>query len=274
MGAYGTVTPNHDDLNDQYYGLKGFVSTEPAFEGYGINYGVHGYAHRGLVNHGVYGHVTGFDSGTINYGVYGAAGGIGTRYAGYFVGNTHVNGTFTASTKTFKIDHPLDPLNKNLLHSCVESPDMMNIYNGNVVTNDNGLANVKLPNYFEALNKDFRYQLTVIGEFAQAIISEEINNNHFSIKTDKPNIKVSWQVTGIRQDAFANAHRILVEEDKPAHERGKYLHPEVFGKSRELGVDYHPEHETERRRMEEEHKLNESRSQEETTMKKIEIGSF
>ena len=80
---------------------------------------------------------------------------------------------------------------------------MMNIYNGNVVTDASGNATITMPNWFEALNQDFRYQLTVIGEFAQAIVSKKVQNNQFAIKTDKPNVKVSWQVTGIRHDKFA-----------------------------------------------------------------------
>ena len=50
---------------------------------------------------------------------------------------------------------------------------MMNIYNGNVITDANGEAVVALPEWFEALNRDFRYQLTVIGQFAQAIVAEK-----------------------------------------------------------------------------------------------------
>ncbi|UCD93517.1 MAG: hypothetical protein JSU69_07015, partial [Candidatus Zixiibacteriota bacterium] len=114
----------------------------------------------------------------------------------------------------------------------------MNVYNGNVITDSNGEAVVELPHYFEVLNRDFRYQLTVIGHFAQAIIAEEINGNLFVIRTDKPNVKVSWQVTGIRKDAFAEANRIEVEVDKPPREKGKYLHPEAFGFSMERYVDY------------------------------------
>jgi hypothetical protein len=105
---------------------------------------------------------------------------------------------------------------------------MMNIYNGNVTTNARGLATVVLPDYFEALNGDFRYQLTVIGQFAQAIVGKEIDDGRFTIKTNRPNVKVSWQVTGIRHDAFANAHRIPVAEDKTAAEQGTYLHPDVY----------------------------------------------
>ena len=148
---------------------------------------------------------------------------------GLFTGNLNVSGTLTKGGGSFKIDDPLDPANKYLSHSFVESPDMMNVYNGNVMTDRHGLATVVLPQYFQALNRDFRYQLTVIGQFAQAIVAREVRNNRFIIKTSKPMIKVSWQVTGIRQDAYANAHRIPVEEQKPVQERGHYLHPELFG---------------------------------------------
>ena len=66
------------------------------------------------------------------------------------------------------------------------------------------------------------------GAFAQAIVAEKVNCNHFRIKTNGSNIEVSRQVTGIRQDAYANKHRIPVEETKPEIERGSYLHPDVF----------------------------------------------
>ena len=133
------------------------------------------------------------------------------------------------------IDHPLDPKNKYLRHSFVESPEMMNVYNGNVTTDDNGDASIVLPEYFETLNADFRYQLTVIGQFAQAIVVQEIRHNHFTIKTDRPRVKVSWQVTGVRQDLWAGANRIAIEEEKGAGERGRYLHPELFETSAPRG---------------------------------------
>jgi len=124
-------------------------------------------------------------------------------------GNLNVNGS-----KNFRIDHPLDPDHKYLYHSCVESPDMMNIYNGNVTTDVSGFATVLLPEYFEALNIDYRYQLTVLGQFAQAIIKEKIADNRFVIQTDKPNVEVSWQVTGIRNDPAAQRNRTQVEVSK------------------------------------------------------------
>jgi hypothetical protein len=115
---------------------------------------------------------------------------------------------------------------------------MMNIYNGNVITDGKGEARVELPTFFEALNRDFRYQLTVIGQFAQAVVGSEVSGNSFTIKTNQPAVKVSWQVTGIRQDAWANKNRIPVEEQKPAEERGSYLYPEAFDRSEEMNVEF------------------------------------
>jgi trimeric autotransporter adhesin len=68
-------------------------------------------------------------------------------------------------------------------------------------------------------------------------ISEEITNNRFKI-SGSPGIKVSWQVTGIRHDAMARANPIVVEEDKPPHERGRYQNPEAHGQSEESGIDW------------------------------------
>ena len=184
---------------------------------------------------GVVGYATS-TSGT-NYGVWGQSDSP-AGYGGYFVGNVGVTGTLSKGGGSFKIDHPLDPENKYLYHSFVESPDMMNIYNGNVTTDAEGFATVDLPDWFQALNRDFRYQLTVIGRFAQAIVAREVEDNRFTIQTSVPNVKVSWQVTGIRRDAFADKHRIPVEEDKSPDERGTYLHPEEHGRPRDQGLDH------------------------------------
>jgi hypothetical protein len=163
---------------------------------------------------------------------------VSEELAGRFIGDVTVTGVLSKGGGSFRIDHPLDPANKYLSHSFVESPDMLNIYTGNVTTDDNGDAAVVLPEYFMALNRSFRYQLTVIGQFAQAIVAEEITDRRFTIKTDKPRVKVSWQVTGIRQDAWANRHRIRVEEEKPDAERGYYLHPELYDQPDERHVEW------------------------------------
>jgi hypothetical protein len=134
-------------------------------------------------------------------------------------GNLNVTGAITAGTKDFKIDDPLDPDRKFLYHASVESSEMMNMYTGNVITDAHGDAVVELPAWFQALNRDFRYELTVIGQFAQAIVAQEIQNNRFTIKTDKADVKVSWQVTGVRHDAYAEAHPLQVEVDKAERAR-------------------------------------------------------
>jgi len=155
-----------------------------------------------------------------------------------FIGDVQVFGNVSKFGGSFKIDHPLDPENKYLYHSFVESPDMMNIYNGNVTTDGNGEAIVTLPEWFEALNRDYRYQLTVIGQPAQAYIATEIKNGRFVINTNAPNVKVSWQVTGVRQDTWATNNRIPVEQEKPALERGTYLYPKGHGQPDEKSVGW------------------------------------
>jgi hypothetical protein len=152
-----------------------------------------------------------------------------------------VVGTLSKGGGTFKIDHPLDPENKYLYHSFVESPDMMNIYNGNVVTDARGYATITLPAYFEALNKDFRYQLTVIdgadeNSWSLVKVATEIANNEFTLRSSTPNTKVSWQVTGVRKDAFANANRVVPEVEKEPENKGLYQHPDVFGMPTEKGI--------------------------------------
>jgi hypothetical protein len=165
------------------------------------------------------------------------------NYAGDFQGTIFVkSGSYQPSAVMF-IDHPSDPANKYLMHSSVESSDMKNIYDGNVVTDANGEAVVALPEWFEALNRDFRYQLTTIGQPAQAWIASKIANHAFTIKTDKPNVEISWQVTGIRQDAWANAHPVTVEQQKNGRDVGHYIHPELFGAPEESSIEWarHPE---------------------------------
>ena len=145
-------------------------------------------------------------------------------------------GKLIGAQKLFKIDHPLDPANKYLLHTSIESPDRMNIYNGIALLDAKGEALVEMPSYFEALNGDFRYQLTCIGGFVPVYVAQEISNNQFRIAGGKPGIKVSWQVTGIRHDAWAKANPSEVEVEKVGDERGHYLHPEAFGQPKEMGV--------------------------------------
>jgi len=198
--------------------------------------GVSGFSDTGLGVYGLSSNGAGvFGSSSSGTGVYAAS---FSGLAGRFAGNVQVTGTLSKGGGSFKIDHPLDPENKYLSHSFVESPDMLNIYNGLITLDEHGEAFVSLPDWFGALNRDFRYQLTCVGSFAPVYISEKIKRNRFKIAGGQPGIEVSWQVTGIRQDAYANAHRIKVEEDKPDKERGSYLHPDAFNKPDERGVEW------------------------------------
>lgn len=212
---------------DTAFGVYGVAGTYDGLTIAGAKYGVAGYA----------------EGGDVSYGLFGAAGISNTSaYAGYFNGNVQIVGSIAKSSGTFKIDHPLDPANKYLYHSFVESPDMMNVYNGNVVTDASGYVTVTLPDYFQALNKDYRYQLTVVGgTFAQAIVSKKVEGNKFQIRTNEPNTEVSWQVTGIRQDAYANAHRVQPEVDKEPANKGKYLNPAELKKDPSLQINGTPD---------------------------------
>lgn len=153
-----------------------------------------------------------------------------TGSAGLFLGNLVSTGT-----KMFKIDHPLDPANKYLMHSCVESSEMKNVYDGNTVLDADGKAWVHLPEWFEALNHNFRYQLTAIGAPGPKLhVAHKITNNAFQIAGGRPGMEVSWQITGVRQDPWARGHTFKVEQEKMADERGLYFHPELYGQPKEL----------------------------------------
>jgi len=200
-------------------------------------FGVFGNGGNATAAGGVAGDGGDFVAGT---GSNGAANGL----AALFNGDIQVTGAITAGTKDFKIDHPLDPANKYLVHASVESSEMLNIYTGNATLDASGSASVPLPGWFEVLNKDFRYQLTAIGAPGPNLyIAQEIQGGRFVIAGGQPGMKVSWQVTGVRQDAFAKAHPLVVEEEKLAIERGHYIHPELYGAPEEAGIEWarHPQ---------------------------------
>lgn len=218
----------------------GVLGTSPGGDGVsGAGFtGVYGYS-ANTNGTGVWGETTGTTADSV--GVYGTA--PGTAWAGYFNGHLGTSGTLVKAAGSFRIDHPLDPFNKYLSHSFVESPDMMNLYSGTVILDGDGAAVVQLPEWFEALNRDFRYQLTCIGEAAPVYIAEEVANNRFRIAGGHGSMKVSWQVTGTRRDPYAVANPIVVESWKEARDRGRLLHPEAYGQTKAASVH----HERERR---------------------------
>jgi hypothetical protein len=250
--GYNGYSRNEGYLAGAAYGAKGW------------NYDSQNYGFLGGPSHGVYG----YNGDTGNYGLLGGYNGaygesyttaaaiMGANatpnasakaiygycpsgYGGYFAGNLYASGTFTCPDKQFKIDHPLDPENMYLEHACVESSERKNVYDGTVVLDARGEAWIELPDWFEALNCDFRYQLTPIGAPAPNLyIAQKIANGCFAIAGGVPGMEVSWQVTGVRQDPYALAHPLQVEVEKPETERGYYLHPDVYGVPETLGIDW------------------------------------
>jgi hypothetical protein len=257
--------------SDSWVGVKGQSNG-----GYGVNgesnsfYGVIGKSQSSTGVLGLSDNGDGVHGGSDNgYGVVGHSGNSAglygdsiNDYAAVLDGKVKITGNLEKAGGSFKIDHPLDPANKYLCHSFVESPDMKNVYDGVVVLDRKGKAEIELPDWFGALNQDFRYQLTAIGAPGPNLyIAEEIteattntkyssksssnknknknnNNSRFKVAGGASGMKVSWQVTGIRRDPWANANRIQVEEDKPDKERGYYLHPDLYGQPEENGISH------------------------------------
>ncbi len=202
----------------------------------GLAYGVLGISDS-TEGKGVYGWATATAGTTV--GVYGRT----DSPSGYGVFSL---GRFAAlGTKSFQMDHPLRPETHYLNHFCTEAPEPLNAYSGNVVTDAQGYATVRLPDYFETINRDFRYQLTVIDgageEFVQVRVVRKIQNNQFVIRTSKPHVEVSWRVEAIRNDRWVQEYGYQTEQEKPKEHQGKYLHPELYGQPKEKGIHYHPE---------------------------------
>lgn len=196
---------------------------------------------------GVYGEASSND-GTFGYG-YGVEG-RGGQYG--VIGHEdnpltadaaiYANGDMTATgVKPFTIDHPQDPTQKNLRHFAIESNEVLNMYRGMVQLGSNGQAIVELPSYFETINIDFSYQLTAIGTAEQPYILEKIKNGQFVV-AGAPNTEVSWMVLANRNDLYIQKypHKTMVEVEKPSHQKGKYLRPDVYDQPAEKGVFYSP----------------------------------
>lgn len=246
-GVYGSGSASG---STGVYGAAPGAGAAKGVWGTGGQYGVYGNAGFTAGVRGDSGYVGVWGAGT-SYGTFGDAtatsgavyGLFGQTespdgYAMYAQGNARVTGTLSKAAGSFKIDHPLDPDNRWLSHSFVESPDMMNVYNGNVVLGADGTATVPLPEYFGALNRDFRYQLTCLGAHAPVYVAAKVGkDNRFTIAGGTAGLEVSWQVTGIRQDDYAKAHPIVVDTPKAAHEKGARQFVAPGSNARKLAID-------------------------------------
>jgi len=248
LGVHGRSTSNTGvfGLSDTLFGVHGrSTSSTGVVAESGTGFGAHGISSSNI---GVFGQSTSStgvfglsESGLAVHGrsTSGTAVFAEGPTAGHFDGRVEVFGNFTVARgkKRFKIDHPLDPQNKYLLHSSVESSEMKNVYDGIAQLDEDGTASVDLPEWFEALNGDFRYQLTAVGGAAPNLhVAEEISENRFRIAGGEGGMKVCWQVTGTRKDPWAAANPFEVEEEKPEEERGRYLQPDLYDAPEEQSV--------------------------------------
>ncbi|PCJ82151.1 MAG: hypothetical protein COA57_13480 [Flavobacteriales bacterium] len=182
--------------------------------------------------------------GVAGKGYYGVLG--EDRYLGGVGGAMGVfsNGELGASgVKSFRIDHPLDPENKYLRHFTIESPEVLNMYRGNVKLNQDGEAIVQLPNYFDEINVNFSYHLTPIGAYAPLFIKEKIGKaSTFVVAGGKPGTEVSWTVYAERNDLYVrkNPHSKNPEPEKTEREKGKYQIPRLYDQPKTKGMFYHP----------------------------------
>ncbi len=246
-GVYGRAQAG--GYFDKSYGVRGIVGdpngasivpTRPAavFGDSSSGHGVVGITSAGLDVIEAFG-VFGFATDGDGVGVFGAhddPNGVAGRYSG----RVEINGSLAVSGfKNFRIDHPLDPENKYLYHACVESDRPLNTYQGSVVTDGDGFATVTLPAWFDAINADVQYQLTVIDDsedFVLAKVVDKVRGNQFRLRTSKPTVEVSWQITGARSDAYARAKPFTAVREKGERERGRFLYPRGFGRAADVQI--------------------------------------
>ena len=150
-------------------------------------------------------------------------------------GHSTFRGSSTPAS-LIRVDHPDAPSTRYLQHAAVGSSEMKNVYDGVITLDSRGEATVTLPDYIETLNDTFRYQLTCIGGHAPVYIAEEVGNGSFDIAGGRAGLKVSWQITGVRRDPYAQQNSFEVESSKTEAEFGLYQNPELYGFGADKGL--------------------------------------
>jgi hypothetical protein len=189
-GVTGYCSSSAPGIYAESAGGSGIYATGPL---------VGGYFHGGGGNLGI--HVDNADS---------------SQVVAQFDGPITINGGLhTSGVGYVTLDDPRAPTRRSITHAFVSSSEMKNIYDGVATLDASGVAVVQLPEWFEALNRDFRYQLTALGTpQAGLFVSREIADNKFIIAGGVPGARVSWQVTGVRKDSWAESHPFEVVEAK------------------------------------------------------------
>lgn len=255
IAVYGSATTGNNSGGGYFVGDQG-ISVK-ASGGASNSHGVYAWAAGSSTNAAAV-YALNTSTSTSSYGLYGSSNGYGifatsTNWAGYFQGLVYVSGGISClgnstfygyiykSGGGYQIDHPSDPGNKTLNHCFVESPEMLNVYRGRVVFNNDGNATATLPSYFGDANELPEYILTPIGAAMPNLhVSEEISSGSFKLSGGVPGKSASWQVTSARADKWAKANHPGVEVTKK--QPGTYLHPELFGFDQSKHVDAERRH--------------------------------
>lgn len=180
---------------------------------------------------GVYGESL---SGSDGKGVWGSS---ASGWAGYFDGNVFISGTLTGGNIIINaVDHPDAPATHWYQQAMVGSFERLTVISGNVRTGANGRATIRVPALFAKLHRDFRYQLTPLGDTTRLFVSQTLKNARFVIQANTSGLDVSWQVTGVRDDPSARAQPFNVDAQKKGAAAGRYLEPSLYGQSMSRSV--------------------------------------
>ncbi len=158
-------------------------------------------------------------------------------------GDMHITGSLSKGAGSFLIDHPLDPLNKTLRHSFVESPENLCLYRGKIKLDSQGRATVEMPAYFPALTKEDEatVNLTAIGT-QPFLLSFQWNQEHTAFTIfGSPDAEAAYLVLADRDDPVIYQLRQPVEQEKGNgnFEKEQLLYPQAYGYPKTMGFDYH-----------------------------------
>lgn len=251
-GVYGYAEDEDDGIgvvgigNDESgYATLGY-GAGGVFEGTRI--GLEAYASEtNNSTYAIYGKYTGGSRdgrGVFGYSVPNTTRGYGVVGQGGKLGVYSINSFGSTGNMVSQMDHPLDPKNKILNHYAMESPEVLNMYRGNIILDGDGEAIVTLPEYFSEININFSYNLTPIGQQAPNLfIKQEVDKNgSFVVAGGQPNQKISWVVYAERNDLYMQREKQnktdLVEIEKEPENIGKYLMPELYNETPEQGIFY------------------------------------
>jgi hypothetical protein len=154
--------------------------------------------------------------GTMSAGNAATAGAGGLSTTG---GCTATVGFFTSGTKAFVIPHPLDDT-KELMHACLEGPENGVFYRGEAVTK-NGVAEVVLPDYFEALTFDDDRSVLLTQIYADGsdeltmLAASRVIDGKFNIRSSAQTATVAWEVKAVRKVGVPVKLEVVRAKEKP-----------------------------------------------------------